>query len=70
MISMSPYYNCTCSEQYFGETCDLPIECSNYSCEHGGECKQQISGYYGCSCALGWSGPLCNIGKIYIIYIH
>lgn len=36
-------------------------------CQHNGTCVNRPGDFF-CSCRPGWTGPLCDIGKITIVY--
>ena len=49
-----------------GPRCEIDYnECTNLTiCEHGGRCINTEGGFT-CQCPPGWTGPTCNIGKIF-----
>lgn len=54
-------FSCTCSEGYFGSTCELETdECSSLPCLHEGACTDGTNDYT-CACTTGWTGHNCEV---------
>jgi len=58
-------YNCTCTIDYIGTTCEIPNPCLDDYCQNGGTCDYVLDEGTGnataiCLCEEPWEGPQCE----------
>ncbi|KAK2176597.1 hypothetical protein NP493_653g01053 [Ridgeia piscesae] len=54
-------YTCSCTEMFFGDTCQLSVYCRHHQCAGGATCVPDMErGSYSCDCPVGKMGRLCD----------
>ncbi|CAD5110730.1 DgyrCDS100 [Dimorphilus gyrociliatus] len=53
-------FNCTCTENYYGDRCELIKACRTNPCLNGGYCGLDENNKVKCNCKKGYSGKNCE----------
>ncbi|XP_066922195.1 protein slit-like [Clytia hemisphaerica] len=52
-------YNCSCSDKYYGQFCQLENACFHRPCQHNSTCLKTLDTFK-CECSVGYFGELCQ----------